>query len=121
MKEPQEGKRRHKLLPKAIREKIPPLYSHDGKPHDEIPVAVKFFSPYSGWKWYATEGQQEGDDFLFFGYVVGFEREFGYFSFRELAEVAVFGGKVPAVERDCYFGDHKLSEFVEQFPPEVAQ
>jgi len=31
-----------------------------------------------------TCGQQEGDDFLFFGLVDGFEKELGYFSLSEL-------------------------------------
>lgn len=41
-----------------------------------------------------------------FGYVIGFEAEFGYFSLTELEEVNVRG---IVIERDCYFEPSKLS------------
>lgn len=110
-REPNESKRRHKLLTTEMRNEIPALYSQDGKPPEDVPIAVKFFSPFSSWSWFATEGESRGDDFIFFGMVHGFERELGYFMLSELAEATdeSFGG-APAVERDCYYGDHFLSE-----------
>jgi hypothetical protein len=100
-----DGKRGHKLLTKADAAKLPALYSQDGK-GDEAVAIVKFFSPYSGWEWYATEF--DGED-TFFGLVKGFETELGYFSLKELSEVTVFGG-VPAVERDKWFDPTPLKE-----------
>src|SRR5258707_6542550 len=47
-------------------------------------VHVKFFTPYSNWTWYVTEGEAEEDDFRFFGYVCGMEEEWGYFVLSEL-------------------------------------
>jgi hypothetical protein len=98
-REPLEGLRRHKLLPKQIRAALPPLDSTDGSSFDNRLLVVKFFCPYNGWRWYAVEF--DGSD-IFFGYVEGFEKEWGYFSFHELSQTTV-GGGVPAVERDLYF------------------
>jgi hypothetical protein len=58
------------LLPADVRERLPKLYTQDGN-RDPV-VQVKYFTPDSSWTWYATEGQAEEDDFLFFGLVFGF-------------------------------------------------
>ena len=44
---------------------LPLLGALDGKPAEEVPVAVKFFTPDSNWTWYATEYDPE--DHIFFG------------------------------------------------------
>jgi hypothetical protein len=107
--EKNRGLRRHLLITKGIENKLPKLYSQENV--SDPSVAVKFFSPYNGWKWYATEGERTADgDIRFFGLVVGDFTELGYFMLSELESATVFG-RVPAVERDCYFGDHKISEF----------
>lgn len=98
-----------KLLTNEIKKKLPKLGTMDGKDPETIPIVVKFFSPYNGWKWYVIEGEEvEDGDWEFFGMVHGFEKELGYFRLSEL-ESAV-RGKLPLVERDMYYGDHKLSE-----------
>lgn len=103
-REPNQGTRRHKLLPADVRKALPALYATDGD--GTARAAVKFFSPYSGLTIFAFEF--DGDDTLFTFTTNGSsdfgQGEFGYTSFRELASVAkVFGGcAVPAIERDCY-------------------
>jgi len=97
-------------LTKAIEKTIPPLYATE-KQKDPI-VRVKFFSPYSSWTWYATEGQRtEEGDFRFFGLVDGHEVEWGYFMLSELENVQqrVFGYMLPGVERDCYCSPKPIS------------
>src|SRR3990170_947200 len=92
-----------KLLTKELRGKLPPLYSTENDP-DPL-VVCKFFSPTSNWTWYATEF--DGKD-TFFGWVVGFEKELGYFSLTELENVkGPFG---LGIERDMYFEPRRLSE-----------
>ena len=95
-----------KLLTAEIRKALPALYSQEGKGWDAI-AHVKFFSPYSGWTWYATEF--DGED-LFFGLVQGHEQELGYFSLSELESLTAMNGKLPLVERDLYFRPVALSE-----------
>lgn len=97
------------LLTKEIKSKLPKLYTHDGKPANEVPIVVKFFTPSSNWTWFVTEGeQQENGDWLFFGMVHGFEHELGYFTLSELQSVkGPFG---LGVERDMYYGNHTLAE-----------
>ncbi len=93
------------LLTKANRQALPALYSQDGKPAEDVPVVVKFFTPDSNWTWYATEF--DGED-TFFGFVVGFEGELGYFSLSELQ-----GARGPlglAIERDRHFGPATLAD-----------
>lgn len=96
------------LLTQELRKKLPKLGSQESAP-DPI-VHVKFFTPDGGWTWYAMEGGPEGDDFIFFGYVVGVEKEWGYFSLSELSEVR--GVLNLPVERDLYFKPGPFSEAV---------
>jgi hypothetical protein len=78
--------------------------------------------PDGGWTWYATEGSpvdengymiEKGSnkpehDFLFFGYIRGFEGALGYFSLAELQNVR--GVLRLPVERDRSFMPCKLSD-----------
>jgi len=92
-----------KLLTKELRRKIPSLYSTE---NDADPIVqAKFFTPDSNWTWYIIEF--DGKD-IFYGYVVGFEAELGYFSLSELENVrGPFGLKV---ERDLHFKPIPLSK-----------
>ena len=65
------------LLPEEVRRALPKLFSQEHVP-DPV-VFVKFFTPDSGWTWFATEGEEEDGDFRFFGYVIGQERGVGIF------------------------------------------
>ena len=97
-----------KLLTDELRARLPALYSQEAEA-DPI-VYAKFFLPGTGWTWYVTEGSPEEDDFLFFGFVVGLESEFGYFLLSELEEVRTPLGL--AVERDLSFREGKLTDVV---------
>ena len=97
------------LITKAIEAKIPALYSTENVPTDEKAIAVKFFTPDSNWTWFAVEGsRQEDGDFLFFGLVHGLEKEWGYFSLRELE--AARGPMGLPIERDMYLGSKKVKD-----------
>ncbi len=94
---------RDKLLPKAVRDSLPPLGTTE---NEENPLCrVKFFYPDFSWTWYAIEF--DGDD-LFFGFVDGFEKELGYFRLSELLENRGKWGM--SIERDCFFTPKPLSE-----------
>ncbi len=92
-----------KLLTKALRKKLPPLYSNEELGMEAI-AQVKFFTPDSNWTWWATEF--DGED-RFFGLVEGFEKELGYFSLSELE--SVHGPMGLPIERDLYFDPVPLS------------
>jgi hypothetical protein len=92
------------LLPAELRNQLPKLYAQEGA-EDPI-VYIKFFFPAGYWTWFVTEGEDRGDDFLFFGYVIGFEEEWGYFTLRQLQEINV---QNLSVERDLYFKQDKIS------------
>src|SRR5688572_19110838 len=87
------------LLPEELRASLPPLYSQDGNSNPT--VHAKFFTPDSNWTRFVTEGGAEEDDFIFFGYVIGFEEEWGYFALSELR--SAHGPLGLPIERDLYF------------------
>lgn len=94
-----------KLLTEAIKGQLPALYSQEDNPDPQ--VVCKFFCPWNQWTWYVTEGQPEGDDFLFFGLVVGQDTELGYFTLNELAGVKHWSGL--RTERDMHWQPVSLS------------
>jgi len=100
------------LLPKEMREQLPELYANE-----EIGLAaqalVKFFTPDSNWTWYATEF--DGED-IFFGLVIGFVAEFGYFSLSELESVR--GPLGLPIERDEHFEPKALEELRDHYDQE---
>ncbi len=107
------------LLTKALRQQLPPLYAQE---HARDPiVCAKFFTPSSNWTWYVTEGSAQVDpedpeggevDFLFFGFVIGFEKEWGYFSLKELESArGPFG---LSIELDLYVTLGPLSEVLKR-------
>lgn len=75
-------------------------------------VYVKFFFPAGNWTWFVTEGQEEDGDYRMFGFVVGFEEEWGYFSLKELEDVNVHG---LTVERDLYFAESTFKDVIARF------
>ena len=92
------------LLPDELRRALPPLYSQE---YVTNPIApAKFFAPDSSWTWLVTEGSPEADEFLFFGYVIGQEEEWGYFALLE----AVQGPLRLPIERDLYFRPGPFSQ-----------
>lgn len=84
-----------KLLTNVIKNSLPRFRPQEFE-EDPIVHAVYFF-PGSGWTWFVTEGQEEADDFIFFGFVIGFESEWGYFALSELEELDIHGLKVERV------------------------
>ena len=53
-----------KLLTEELRAQLPALYTQEAE-KDKM-VYIKFFSPFSNWTWFVTEGSQEEDDLIFF-------------------------------------------------------
>lgn len=100
-----------KLLTEELKKQIPTLYSQE---NEKDPMVIcKFFDPTGSWTWYVIEGREEGEDYLFFGYVIGHEPELGYFTFNQLetAKQGIKGiqGALP-IERDLFFTPCRLSE-----------
>ena len=106
------------LLPDALRASLPALYAQENN-KDPV-VHIKYFTPDSNWTWFATEGAaQEDGDFIFFGYVCGFEEEWGYFSLRELRSAR--GPSRLPIERDLYFTSGPFSEVIARYRGERKQ
>ncbi len=94
------------LLPDELKAQLPALYSQE---HEQDPmVYAHFFHPFvPNMAWYATEGEQRGDDFLFFGWVYSDFPELGYFVLSEMQEISILG---VGIERDLHFTPMRLSE-----------
>ena len=93
------------LLPTHLQTTLPPLRGQEEKGENAI-AHVKFFTPWSCWTWYASEYDPE--ERIFFGVVVGMERELGYFALDELE--AVRGPAGLQIERDLYWTPRPLKE-----------
>ena len=97
------------LLPQDVREKLPELYANE-----ELGLAaqalVKYFAPDSSWTFYGAEF--DGND-VFFGLVIGFEAEFGYFLLSELESVR--GPLGLPIERDLHFEPKSLEELRDHY------
>lgn len=100
------------LLTDEIREALPKLYETEAQGLEAL-AQVKFFTPDSGWTWYASEF--DGED-IFFGLVSGLEIELGYFSLQELESVR--GPLGLWIERDLYFTPTALRELKERHEQE---
>lgn len=98
-----------KLLTEDLRNRLPKLYANEALGMDALAI-VKFFTPDSNWTWYASEF--DGED-IFFGLVIGFEMELGYFSLSELEEA--LGPLGLSIERDLYFEPRTLRELQKQY------
>lgn len=97
-----------KLLTKTLKKQIPAIYATESIPLKEKKIVCKFFNPSGTGTWYVIEGQEEDGDFIFFGLVDLHEKEFGYFSLKELESI-----KLPLglkIERDCWFDSCKVSQ-----------
>lgn len=102
-----------KMLTKEIEATIPPLYTNEDKDPKDIPIVVKFFDPVGSWTWYVTEGEKQPDgDWMFFGYVKGFDNELGYFTLNQLlhAKDKCTGFKALPIERDRHFHGKTLAD-----------
>lgn len=89
-----------KLLTQHDLNIIPDLYETENTKMNDKIVYAKFFAPDSNWTWYLIELSKEDND-LAFGYVIGHENEFGYWSISELENVQ--GPLGLHIERDLTF------------------
>jgi hypothetical protein len=99
----------YEFFPDHIKTQLPALYAQE-KNKDPI-IHIKFFCPWNQWTWYITEGQAEGEDFLFFGYVVGHAREWGYFVLSDFESVTGLGRL--KIERDIHFKPQNASQITD--------
>lgn len=88
-----------KLMTEELQQQIPLLYATEDTPLEKKMVYAKFFTPDANWTWYVTE--YDPNERLCFGYVIGHEREWGYFSLDELESVR--GPLGLSIERDIHF------------------
>lgn len=94
-----------KLFTKAILDKLPPLYSQDGKGLDAI-AHVKFFNPGGAGTWYLSEYDPE--EKIGFGLCIIHEAELGNVS---IAELEAFRGRFGLkIERDLHWKPRPLRE-----------
>ena len=94
-----------KMIPQTLLSDIPDLYATENS-LDPI-CYVKLFTPDSCWSWYIME-LSKNDLNTCYGYVVGLEKELGYFTLAELE--AVHGKLGLGVERDLHFSPVRFSE-----------
>jgi hypothetical protein len=95
------------LLPDELRNRLPPIHSQDD---EMLPmVYARFFLCGTSLVWHPIEGQPEGDDYLFFGFVLG-PNAFRNFQLSELEAARNSTGQ--PVERDTKFIPGRLTDVV---------
>lgn len=104
-----------KLLTQEIRNKLPKLYETEEVSLNEKIVIAKWFVGHL--TFLAIEGQEEENDFMFWGYVKNESddhcSEFGYFTLSQLEELTLEKRrKIPFLERDLHFSPTKLTEII---------
>ena len=87
------------------RAKLPELYSGEEKGLEAL-AQVKFFTPDSSWSWFCSEF--DGED-TFYGLVIGFEMELGYFLLSE------FEGLKPLIERDLHYEPKTIGYLMQSY------
>ena len=97
-----------KLLTQALLQRFAQIGRQEEDP-DPL-VICKLFTPDSSWTWFATE--YDPDTRNFFGYVIGFEKEWGYFNLDEMESAR--GPLGLPIERDLYFPECRLSALKEK-------
>jgi hypothetical protein len=80
---------------------LPALYSQENNKDPIVYLKLELLN--STWQWLATEVSIEENDMLFFGYAVGFEKEWGYFRLSDLRSAG------PLIY-DCEFEPRPFSE-----------
>lgn len=76
------------LLPKELEEEIPPLFSTEDVPFSEKTVSAILHHPLTDWSWLVTEYDPKSKEA--FGFVKGFEEEWGSFFIPELEQICVY-------------------------------
>lgn len=104
-----------KLITQEIRNNLPKLYETEKISLNEKIVIAKWFI--SHLTFLAIEGEEEEDDFIFWGYVQNhadeYCSEFGYFTLSQLEELTLEKRKkFPFLERDIYFKPMKLIDII---------
>lgn len=99
----------YEFFPGDLKAQIPKLYSQEDNP--DPTVWMKLFTPWTGWTWFITEGEEQDGDYIMFGFVIGQEKEWGYVSLNEIQSVTgPFGLKI---ERDIHFTPRPKSQVKE--------
>ena len=96
------------LLSAELRARLPPRYSQEAD--DEPVVYARYFLSDTDTSWYVCEGQPEGEDYLFFGFVSFPESDFRCFLLSELQ--ATCGPLGQTVKRDLTFNEGRLTDVV---------
>ncbi len=95
------------LLPPKLRMRLPKIHAQEAEA-DPV-VYARYALPGTLFVWYVTEGEPDGEDFLFFGFVSGPD-EFRFFRLSELE-----GARSPLgqpVEHDLTFVEGRLTEVI---------
>jgi len=93
------------LMNKEIQQDLPKLYDTENIRTENKILKVRYFAMYSNWEWYLVEYNK--DTKIAFGYVIGQEKEWGYFSIEEFQQM---NDDALAIIRDENFKEIKFGD-----------
>ncbi len=82
------------LMTKELQVGLPKLYDTEDTPTNDMILRIRYYDINSRWEWYLIELDTESMNC--FGYVRGFENEWGYFNLEEMQNI-------PSIVRDDQF------------------
>lgn len=100
------------LLTAELCRKLPKLYDQQKKPENKRIIYAKFFFPTADWTWFVAEGSPKENEYVFFGYVIGMDATWSFFTLSELKSVYVKGF---TVEVDNLFTIGEFSNVIRKF------
>jgi hypothetical protein len=89
------------LMDKELIAILPKLYQTEKISIKEKIVQARYYAVNSSWQWYMVEYDSKTK--VAFGYVVGFEKEWGYFSLEEFEEINKDESSMIQIVRDDTF------------------
>lgn len=102
----------YNLVPAHMLPKLPA--TGDTAEKSDPMVHIKLFDPTGSWTWFIIEYDPE--DRVAYGWVCGFEKEFGSFSLAELEQHRGHFGL--GIERDLHFKPCRISKLPKRFRPD---
>lgn len=96
------------LINDALIQRVPKLYQSENINIKDKMLQIRYYATNSSWQWYLVEYDE--DTKTAFGYVVGYEKEWGYFSLKEFQEINDDETSMIKIKRDTSFIPIRFSD-----------
>lgn len=96
------------LINDALIQRVPKLYQSENISIKDKILQLRYYATNSSWQWFLVEYDENTE--IAFGYVVGYEKEWGYFSLKEFEEINEDESSMIKIKRDTLFKPSRFSD-----------